>query len=237
MTSSNEMKSDVQAIIDKPWNKRSGQKIPSTDEVLLAGGAVELEATFLYADLAKSSNMAKVLDRRVVAKIIKSFLATSSKLIKRNGGEIISFDGDRVLGVFYGDSKNTNAAKCGLQIKWTVNKVIKPKFEANYKTVREASFTIAHAVGIDTGTILAVRGGVRGGNDLIWIGRAPNLAAKLSELRESSYQTFITKAVYDKLNKSSKYGGEDKKNMWEERSWTFLESKMTLYRSSWHWSV
>ncbi len=69
-----------------------------------------------------------------------------------------------------------------------------------------------------TGTVLAVRGGVRGDNDLIWIGRAPNLAAKLSDLRESPNQTFITASVYNMLNGSSKYGGKDKKNIWESRS-------------------
>ena len=45
----------VQGIIDKPWNTRKGQKVPSSSDVTLAGGAVELYATFLYADLAASS--------------------------------------------------------------------------------------------------------------------------------------------------------------------------------------
>jgi len=234
MATSDEIKNDVQTIINTTWNKRNGQKIPSTDEVALAGGAVELEATFLYADLANSSKMVKELDRRVAAKIIKSFLASSSKLIKKNGGKIVSFDGDRVLGVFYGSSKNSDSAKCGLQIEWAVDHVIKPKFESSYDSVKNASFTISHGVGIDTGTVLAVRGGVRGDNDLIWIGRAPNLAAKLSDLRESPYHTFITASVYNKLNDGSKYGA-DNSNMWQSRSWKFLNESISVYRSSWWW--
>lgn len=234
MASSSSLSSDVSTIISTKWNKRNGTKVPSTDSVTLAGGAVELDATFLYADLAASSKMAKELDRRIAAKIIKSFLSCVTKLIRGLGGTVISFDGDRALGVFVGSSKNTDAAKCALQIKYVVQKIIKKKFEDNYSTVRNASFSITHAVGIDTGTVLIVRGGARGSNDLISIGRAPNLAAKLSEIRESSYKTFITASVYNKLNDSSKYGANNK-NMWTSCTWKFLGETHSLYKSSWTW--
>ena len=234
MALSDDLANEVQAIISTTWDKRDGRNIPETEEVALAGGAVEIDATFLYADLADSSKMAKELDRRIAAKIIKSFLYCASKLIIARGGKIVSFDGDRVMGVFYGDSKNSSAAKCALQIKWAVDK-IREKFETNYESVKNASFQIRHGVGIDTGTVLAVRGGVRGTNDLIWIGRAPNLAAKMSDLREHPYSSFITAAVFNMLNDESKYGGAEKKLMWERRTWSFLGDNPHVYRSSWHW--
>lgn len=228
------LKSDVQGIISQKWNTRKGQKVPNTADVALAGGAVELDATFLYADLAHSSQMAKELDRRVAAKILKAFLATTARLVKARGGTIVSFDGDRMLGVFVGGSKNTSAAKCALQIKYTVQKIIRPKFETKYSTVKNASFSIKHGAGLDTGTVLTVRAGARGDNDLIWIGRAPNLAAKLSDLRESTYHTFITASVYNQLADSSKFGA-DERNMWEQRNWKFLGDSITVYRSRWWW--
>ncbi|WP_225073876.1 adenylate/guanylate cyclase domain-containing protein [Desulfuromonas sp. CSMB_57] len=234
MALSDDLTRDIQTFISTAWDKRDGRKIPSTDEVALAGGAVEIEATFLYADLADSSKMAKELDRRIAAKIIKSFLYCASKLIVARGGKIVSFDGDRVMGVFYGDAKNSSAAKCALQIKWAVDK-IREKFESNYESVRNASFKIRHGVGVDTGTVLAVRGGVRGTNDLIWIGRAPNLAAKMSDLREHPYSSFITAAVFNMLTDKSKYGGAENKLMWERRTWNFLGEALHIYRSSWHW--
>lgn len=233
MSKYTEIARDVQNTIDTKWNHRNGNKIPNTEDITLAGGAVEIDATFLYADLASSSKMVKELDRRVAAKILKSFLSAVSKLVKFNGGKIVSFDGDRVMGVFYGDYKNSSAAKCALQINHVVNTAIKPKFEAKYEPVRTASFEINHGVGIDSGTVLAVRGGVRGDNDLIWIERAPNLAAKLSDLRETGYPSFITSRVYKKLSDNVKLS--DNKNMWEQRSWKFLGESITVYRSSWLW--
>jgi len=135
MSLSEDIKSDVQGVLDTPWSIRKGQVVPSTTNVSLAGGAVELDATFLYADLADSSKMAKELDRRVAAKIMKSFLATSCRLIKSQGGTIQSFDGDRVMGVFVGNSKNSDAARCALHINYVVNDLIKTKFENKYESV------------------------------------------------------------------------------------------------------
>lgn len=235
MALADDLAADVQGIINKPWNTRKGQKVPSSESVALAGGAVELDATFMYADLANSSKMAKELDRRIAAKILKSFLATTSRLVRYHDGAIVSFDGDRILGVFTGTSKNTKATKCALQINYTVKEIIKPKFESKYDTVKNASFSISHGVGVDSGTVLAVRAGARGDNDLIWIGRAPNLAAKLSDFRKSPYHTYITATVYNKLHESSKYGGEEKMNMWEPRTWTFLGDTISIYRSKWQW--
>jgi hypothetical protein len=79
-------------------------------------------------------------------------------------------------------------------------------------------FRFAQSVGIDTGEVRVARAGVRNDNDLIWVGRAPKIAAKLSSIREQGYSTYITEAVFDKLHESAKvFNGQQ---MWERRSWS-----------------
>ena len=56
-----------------------------------------------------------------------------------------------------------------------------------------------NTAGVDMGQVLVVRAGVRGSNDLISIGAAPNVAARLSDCREAPYRSFITAAVFDKM--------------------------------------
>jgi len=225
--------SDVSTTISTAWNTRKGNSVPTTNTVALAGGAVELDATYLYTDLASSSKIAKDFDRRIAAKIFKAFHSTSCRLIKSHDGVITSFDGDRVLAIFIGGYKNTSAAKCALQINYVVNEVIRPKFENSHDVVKNADFKISHGTGIDTGKVLIVRAGARGSNDLVSIGRGPNLAAKLSDLRNA--RTYITASVYNKLADEAKLGGENKDNMWTKKSWEFLDEKITIYRSSWQW--
>ena len=55
----NELEVYVQKVLDEQWQRRSGQKVPDTDDVALKNEAVELDATVLYADLAGSTKMVK----------------------------------------------------------------------------------------------------------------------------------------------------------------------------------
>lgn len=70
----------------------------------------------LYADLAHSTKLAREFPNSMAAKIVRAYLASMTRLVNHNGGKVRSFDGDRVMGVFVGTSKNTDAAKCALNI-------------------------------------------------------------------------------------------------------------------------
>lgn len=234
MTSADDLSSSVSTILSQSWNIRDGTVVPSSDDVALAGGGVRLEATVLYADLAQSSRLATDFKQRTAAKITQSFLYCTCRLISTCGGTITSFDGDRAMGIFLSPTKNTSAAKCALHINYAMLNIIRPKVEKHFSSFRETGFAISHCVGVDTSSILAVRAGQRGSNDLIWIGRAPNLAAKLSDIRDDPYHSYITADVYSQLMDSSKYGS-DRRLMWEERLFEYIGEKMTVYRSNWHW--
>jgi adenylate cyclase len=223
-------------IIHQAWDIRDGRTVPDTD-VALEGGAVRLDATVLYADLAQSSRLVTDFNQKTAGKVIRLFLHCMCKLITAYDGTITSFDGDRVMGVFLGDSKNSNAATCALKMNYVVSQVIEPKVKEYFTSLNEAGFGISHCVGVDTSPILAVRAGQRGSNDLVWIGKAPNLAAKLSEIRQDSYHSFISEDVFTKLNESAKFGGPEKKPMWEERTFQFIGEKIPVYGSSWYWGL
>jgi adenylate cyclase len=235
MSLTDDLSKDVDDILRQEWNIRDGQVVPKTEDVALAGGAVKLAVTMLYADLADSTELAMTYDKRVAAKVFKSFLSCSSKLIRAEGGEIRSFDGDRVMGVFIGNSKNTAAAKCALKINYAFLNIIKPKLTTKYPSLANGSYKLAHCVGVDTSEVLVIRGGVRNNNDLVWVGRAPNVAAKLSALRESPNYSFITKEVYDLMDESVKKGGNPKQDMWEARTWKGVAGVPSVYRSGWTW--
>jgi class 3 adenylate cyclase len=231
MAIADDIKADIDGVLSATWDIRDGQVVPESEDVALSGGGVKLDATMLYADLADSTQLA-MWDRRVAARIFKAFLAGASRLIRHKGGHIRSFDGDRVMGVFVGDAKNTNAAICALQINWMFRKVLKPKFEAKYTKLADGTYTLAHATGVDRSEVLVVRGGIRNNNDLIWVGRAPNVAAKLSALREPPFYSFITSDVFDPSNSSARTS-KSGKAMWEKRTWNGPVSD--VYRSEWTW--
>lgn len=222
---------NVDNLLSAVWSTRDGSVVPTTDSVVMKNGAVTLEATYLYADLADSSKAAHVLKQEVTAKIFRVYLNAATRIIRHHGGEVRSFDGDRVMGIFVGSGKNTNAAKAALGINWAVCEVIKPKLAAKWSDL-SAHWTFGHGIGIDTGTAFIARGGVRDNSDLVSIGSAPNVAAKLSSLR-TGFTTYASKSVYDSLHEEAKLSSEGK-NMWAATSTQTIGGKtFSVYGSTW----
>ncbi len=87
---------------------------------------------------------------------------------------------------------------------------------ARSSSLSTKGFKIRHCAGVASSEVLVVRGGVLGSNDLVFIGSAPNIAAKLSAMRSTTYRSWITKGVDDRLNEESKYATKNgvKTNMW-----------------------
>lgn len=223
-----DLQNEVKAIFATQWQIRDGKKVPETEELKLGNDAVKIKATVLYADLAESTSLVDHHKPHFAAEIYKSYLHCASKIIRSENGVITAFDGDRVMGVFIGDTKNTSAARCALKINHAVVKILNPAIKQQYP---QSTYTIKQSVGVDNCELLVSRTGVRGSNDLVWVGRAANYAAKLCSLRESNYTSYITADVYNSMHDSAKY--TDKKPMWENTTWT--AKNMTVYRSNWMW--
>ena len=230
MVTLDELSLRIKSIFSSSWTRRNGRVVPEYDELQLTNDAVAIEGAVLYADIKGSTNLVNEYTDNFAAKIYKAFLASVSTVINNNGGVITSFDGDRVMGVFIGDSKCSNSAKSGLQMFSAVRK-LNAMLRESYPT---CGYTLDYACGIDVSNIFIVRTGVRGANDLAWIGNAANIAAKLSEIRGQTGKTYITERLFDRLNVSSKYSSADKTRcMWSPIAMNILGQQ--VYQSEWYW--
>lgn len=232
MTSSWSIRSDVETVLSTGLSIEDARVVPKTEDVALSNGAKKIDATYAYADLADSTKLAKVGSPWAVAKVIRSYVNAVAAVFRNYGGEIRSFDGDRVMAIFVGSDKNDKAVRAALAINWAVIEVINPALQKHMKPLADL-WTIKHGIGIDTGEGLIVRGGVRGHNDLISIGRAPNVAAKLSEIRGNKTLN-ITYEVYSDLHGSSWQSGDV--NMWTNCGQAnFGGGMVTVMGSNYHW--
>lgn len=229
------LKDRVETLFDTTFDQRDGRIVPSTSDVVLKDGAVKVEAAFLYTDLAGSAKLSNVCPWTTTAKVIRAFLDCATRLIIKHGGQVRSFDGDRVMGVFLGDTKNNSASICGREIHWAVRKIIHPAAAKKFKSIADSGIEIRNCSGVDVGEVRAVRSGIRESNDLIWIGKAASFAAKLSDLRHDGYHTYISSRTYNKLSNSAKLAS-DGKNMWVSTSFMFAGDNETVYKSN-HWKM
>lgn len=232
MSLKDEITKDVRSIFRETWNVREGKVVPDDQSLTLKNDAIKISATVLYADLADSTNLVKNNLPSTAAEIYKSFLLSVCKVIRANGGEITAFDGDRVMAVFVYNNKNTAATETALKINWIIDEVVQKEFSDFYK---DSSFKFRYCVGIDTSELFVAKTGVRGANDLVWVGNSANIAAKLSSLRGTGYRVVATDAVYNLISDSSKYGGTPRENMWTY----FYNSDLNLflYGTNWRWPV
>lgn len=232
MSLANDVSAEVTAIFRSAWTSRTSETVPDTEDVKLGNDSVTLDGTVLYADLVDSTGLVAQYKGEFAAEVYKAYLASASRIIRARGGAITSFDGDRIMAVFVGGLKNTQAAETALQINWAVANIINPGIKKQYPNT---PFQVQHVVGIDAGPLYVARTGIRGSNDLVWVGPAANLAAKLCAVREGNHRTFITSDVYGKLNDTSKFGGNPKRDMWSKVLWA--DRGVVIYGSSWSWKL
>lgn len=212
--------------------------VPNPEDVPLGNRAALLEATVLFVDIRQSSDITNTFRRQTAAKMMKAYFNGAVKIINKNDGYVRSFNGDGLLAIFIGDFRSNNAVKAAMRLKYFVNSVLESKFrryfEGNQSAVGNAlDFSIG--VGLDEGTIFAVRVGIKGTNDVAWVGRCTNTAAKLSNITKSPKNIAVTRAVYKRLNDSRKLSSG--KHMWtDEEFHEFGGISRAIRRTSYHWT-
>lgn len=231
MSLKDDLEAQVKSYFTTQWTRRNGQVVPDDTSIKLNNDGVDIEAAVLYADLRASTAMVDNYKDWFAAEVYKSYLYCAARIITSMSGTVTAYDGDRIMAVFIGDSKCTNAAKAALKINWMATNVIQAGIKKHYPNT---TFALNHTVGVDVSKLLVAKTGARGANDLVWVGKAANHAAKLTNL--NTFNAYITGEVFDSMNEDARVGGSPAQNMWSERSWTDMNNRR-IYGSSWEWSV
>ena len=227
-----ELESKVAEIFRDRWSTREGQKVPEADELLLSNDAVKLQGTALYADLADSTTLVDGNKPHFAAEIYKTFLHCAAKIVRSEGGTVTAYDGDRIMAVYIGKAKNTSAVRTAMKIQWARGEIVNPALKKQYP---DSSYSVKGVVGVDTSELFITRTGVRGANDLVWVGRAANYAAKLSALPEE-YPIYITERIYSNIADDVKVSTSTGTNMWTKLRWSEFDNS-TIYGSTWRWRI
>lgn len=212
-----DLSNEIAAAFKAQWQVETALQVPEPEQLRLnSNHAKNLEvATVLYADMDGSTSMVDGRPWWFSAEVYRAYLRCAAAMIRLEGGAITSYDGDRVMAIFTGDTKNTSAVRCALKINYAVHEIIRPAIKAH--PAEHKDFVFKHKVGVDSSQLHAARIGVRGDNDLVWIGRAANHAAKLNAVTRDE-PIWIGAAVYDSIHESVKF--HQGNNMWNPFNWT-----------------
>ena len=208
MTIKEDLTTHVQTLAETEWGDiLNARVIPAPEDLTYGNTGENLDVTILYADIVGSTTLVDTVNERLAAEYYSAFLHCASKLVTRHGGSIQAYDGDRVMAVYVGDSQADDAVNTALELHCAVVDIINPAFLKMYKQMhKELKFT----VGIDSGTCLAIKVGIRSVGEITWIGAAANYAAKLNNFNglDHKYPIRVTAETFNKLSEKSLYSGQ-----------------------------
>ena len=138
------------------------------------------------------------------AEVYKSYLTCAAKIIKSEGGTITAYDGDRIMAVFIGKTKNTTAARCALKINYSVQSIINPALVKQYYR----TYKVRHHGNRHQLSLLNWCAG--NDNDVRLVGRKH--PAKLCAIREFN-TVFITENVFSTMLDGSKFSTRQRTNV------------------------
>lgn len=235
MSFATDIETEVKRIFRQQWESSKATVVPEASDIALEKNEAKIidGGTVLYADLSGSTSMVQNFSPQFAAEVYRAYLYSAAQVIRNEGGVVTAYDGDRVMAVFVGDKPSTNAATAALKINHAVRNIINPAILAQYGA--KIVYTVKQVVGVDHSSLLVARTGVRGDNDLVWVGRAANFAAKLTDIANDD-ASFITGDVYDRLADSVKYKTGTTTPMWRERQWSQINN-MRIYSSNWTWTL
>ena len=157
-------------------------------------GTKVLETTVLYVDMRRSTALTMKHRSHTVAKLYSAFVRAMTRCAGIYGGEIRGIIGDRVLMLFDPAKCFTNAIDTAILINSVCQYVLNKHFKHN-----EVSF----GIGIDFGTMLATKTGIRRHGSaqqsyraLVWLGRPANIASKLTDNANKSEEVM----EFEKVN-------------------------------------
>lgn len=238
-TSKAELTTMVAGYMAGTYDTVATQTVPLAEDVPLGNKAKLLTATALFIDIRQSSDITNSFRRQTAAKMLKSYFDGAIRIIRHNGGDVRSFNGDGMLALFVGDSQRNNAAKAAMQVKWFVQFVLWPKFNGYFEGNEDARgkrLDFSVGCGMDHGDIYAVKVGIRGTNDVAWVGRCTNTAAKLANVLHSPDNIAVTRAVYTALNKDRT--STDGTHMWSGETFQDFGGVTRAYRTTpWWWAL
>jgi class 3 adenylate cyclase len=230
MSLADDLKSEVGKIFAEKWTEREGAVVPESSDIGLGNDCIMLDAALLYSDIRRSTNLVDKYNAKFAAEVYKTFLHCAAKIVRSEGGSITAYDGDRIMAVWLGSSKCSKAVTAALRINHARVNIIIPAIRANYSGLQDFAFT--HTSGVDVSRLLVARTGVRGANDLVWVGRAANHAARMCEL--PTYSTRISKEVFGALADLERL--DDKKAMMWTDDKSVVEGR-PVYGSNHWWAL
>lgn len=181
------------AIGDQLAAITDGRVMPGIEDLNI-GYARELNVCVFFFDIQDSS---KRTDVKKAFHMLNLTIPEAMNLVRDYGGTVEKNTGDGVMAIFGANTadhttKATDAVGCAIAIRYVIQTVINPLLAA------AAIEPVKFRMGIDKGSVLIAKIGIRSLNFLTAVGASANVASQLQEVADTD-GVCIGGSVYDHL--------------------------------------
>lgn len=158
------------------------------------------QVTAVFADLKRSTDLVASSNPAIAARAYTYFIRGMAVTLERFSAGYVDIHGDGIFGLFSGSGSIFSAAACAVTMKTLVERDISDRFENE----AESDWEFAAGIGIDQGTLLVRRLGLRGTKqNEVWAGKPLNMAAKLSSVAGPNH-VVVSDRVFRSYENSSR---------------------------------
>ena len=155
--------------------------------------------TTVFVDLKRSTELSADSSPQSSAFAYTYFVRAVVLIFERFGSNYIDIHGDGVFALFSGPQSEFYAVASAITARTQIESDIAVRFEEDSST----DWELTAGVGIDRGTLLVRRLGLRGAKqNEVWAGKPVNMAAKLSSVACSN-QVVVSDRVFSRYQKAS----------------------------------
>jgi len=142
-----------------------------------------IENTVVVAtDLKGSTRISYTKQDRVGARVYQASTGNCSRIVQRFGAKFVDVQGDGLFAIFHGDFAAEQAIAAAFTLKSFSVSALARIIDEQLGADLPEGFETGLKIGIDAGTLLAKRIGVRGDhNEPVWAGKPVNYATKCAQ--------------------------------------------------------
>ena len=167
------LRENAKSLLETYVGKRSGTRVLGGE--IRRGDGDEIDAAILFCDLRGSTELEERLGRAEYLNLLNDFFEIATDITEEHGGEVLKFIGDAVLAIFpAGESPSLARAHATQAAQEIVARL-------QTDVAQEKDVPCECSIGIAYGPVTYGNVGSRTRLDFTVIGRAANVAARLSD--------------------------------------------------------
>ena len=175
--------------LDMDFDIVKKKEIPSNFKLENDEWAQVDDVVCVYFDLSSSTNILRDYGDEISVKIFDSYIKSATRIFKNFECSYLDIQGDGGFALFSGDKHIQRAMVSAITLKTLLSKSYSGNLNDLVKKIK-SKINLSSRSGVHIGKILAKKSGIRGENEILWLGGLVSVASKICGLKRENAELF-----------------------------------------------